>query len=366
MKFNKKIILGIVLLLLMILAVLVYLLLVRQNRLSLELFTDNAETKIIKDKDDLNVNLETEPIDIVYTWVDQYDPERDAYMKKEGFTDPKSDHTGIKRYKNTNELQYSLRSIAKYCPWVNKIYIIVKDGQQPKFIDFNNPQIKLVNHSEIMPAEILPTFSSLVIELFIHKIPGLTKRYLYFNDDMFVNKPISKSDLFDSKGYPYITMKNYSEGIVPPVKNAKELNFNYTLQTTMHQVQKILGVKYYFNISHVPGVCYKPWEQEIEDLLKKNNIWQTLIKSKTRRNSDIVVNNVFRCAYYKEKGSQIANNTWQDNFIQLNSYNRDCKINIKPNSAFYCINAVEPQCEKIYFDFMNRYYPNPSIWEVKS
>lgn len=359
MKIHKMLLLGIsIFLIICILALLVYWLLIRKNSyVSLEFFSNNG--------DNLSVDLETEPIDLVYTWVDQFDPERDAYMKKEGFNDPKDDSSGIKRYKNTDELKYSLRSIEKYCPWVNNIYIVVKDGQKPKFIDFRNEQIKLVNHSEIMPAEILPTFNSAVIELFIHKIPGLTNRYLYFNDDEFVNKPIKKRDLFDSRGYPFITMKNFSYGIVPPVKDFNEYNFNKVLQNTVHQTQRILDVRYLFYMSHVPAVCYKPWEQEIEELLKKDGIWYTTITSRTRRSSDLIVNTLFRNAYYKEKGSSLGNDsTWQDNFIELNSSNRDCKIDIKPNSGFYCINSVEPQCESTYFDFMKRHYPNPSSWEA--
>ena len=41
-----------------------------------------------------------------------------------------------------------------------------------------------------MPAAYLPTFDSGNIESYIHHIPGLSERYFYFNDDVFLAHPL--------------------------------------------------------------------------------------------------------------------------------------------------------------------------------
>ena len=51
-------------------------------------------------------------------------------------------------------------------------------------------------HKDIIPQEYLPTFNSRTIEMFIHRIPDLDERFLYFNDDMFPLLPCDEGDFF--------------------------------------------------------------------------------------------------------------------------------------------------------------------------
>ncbi len=98
-------------------------------------------------------------IDLVYLWVDGNDPK--WLKKRQAFIDEKINPAG--RYRDNQELKYSLRSIEKNLPWIRKIFIVT-DDQTPSFIDINHPKIQIVNHSEIIPKEILPTFNSVIIE----------------------------------------------------------------------------------------------------------------------------------------------------------------------------------------------------------
>ena len=100
------------------------------------------------------------PIDIVYTWVDGNDKE---WQKEKSFWQQKlgieGDNANDCRFIDNQELKYSLRSVAKYAPWINHIFIIT-NGQIPTWLDTNHPKITIVNHKEIMPKEALPTFNS--------------------------------------------------------------------------------------------------------------------------------------------------------------------------------------------------------------
>ena len=91
--------------------------------------------------------------------------------------------------------KYSLRSVEMYAPWIRKIFIVT-DNQVPKWLDTSNPKIRIVDHKEILPEVSLPCFNSRLIEHFLYKIPGLSEHFLYANDDMFINRPVTPATFF--------------------------------------------------------------------------------------------------------------------------------------------------------------------------
>lgn len=139
-----------------------------------------------------------EPIDLVYTWVNGSD---EQFRESIAQFSPVVDES---RYNDKNELKYSLRSVEKYAPWIRHIYIVT-NGQIPNWLDVLNPRISIVTHDEICPpelrSEILPTFSSFAIETLLHRIPNLSQRFIYFNDDVFLGAPLYLDHLItDSEG----------------------------------------------------------------------------------------------------------------------------------------------------------------------
>lgn len=143
-------------------------------------------------------------IDLVYTWCDGADPEfqnRKAKRLKDFGLQLAEDNSGAVRYANHDELRYSLRSVQKYLPWVRKIYIVT-DKQRPSWF-VEHEKIHFVDHTEIIPQELLPTFSSVTIEMYLSRIPGLAEKFIYLNDDIFINRPMNPSDFF-SEGQPIV------------------------------------------------------------------------------------------------------------------------------------------------------------------
>lgn len=146
-------------------------------------------------------------IDLVYLWVDGSDT---RWLEK------KQKHTGIDfnttecdckgRFTNNDELRYSLRSVEKHLPWINNIYIVT-DSQCPDWLNINHPGIHLIDHAEIMPADILPCFNAPVIEYYLHKIPGLQEHFLFANDDMFVNSDLTPDYFFNQDELPIVRLK---------------------------------------------------------------------------------------------------------------------------------------------------------------
>ena len=81
-------------------------------------------------------------IDLVYLWCDGNDPEfikrKNEALKKAGEVDIQAKATG--RFEQIDELKFSLRSVEKYIPWVNHIFIVT-DRQVPKWLNLNNKKI---------------------------------------------------------------------------------------------------------------------------------------------------------------------------------------------------------------------------------
>lgn len=74
-------------------------------------------------------------------------------------------------------------------------------GHVPAFLNIENPKLHIVNHKDFIPAEYLPTFSSHVIELNVHRIPDLSEQFILMNDDTFIIRNMSESAFFQ-RGLP--------------------------------------------------------------------------------------------------------------------------------------------------------------------
>uniref|UniRef100_A0AAR2JRC9 N-acetylglucosamine-1-phosphotransferase subunits alpha/beta n=1 Tax=Pygocentrus nattereri TaxID=42514 RepID=A0AAR2JRC9_PYGNA len=120
------------------------------------------------------------------------------------------------RFEDNEELRYSLRSVERHAPWVRHIFIVT-NGQIPSWLNLDNPRVTVVTHQEIFQNQShLPTFSSPAIETHIHRIPGLSQKFIYLNDDVMFGKDVWPDDFYShSKGQKvYLTwpVPNCAEG----------------------------------------------------------------------------------------------------------------------------------------------------------
>ncbi|BBH65607.1 exopolysaccharide phosphotransferase [Actinoplanes sp. OR16] len=144
------------------------------------------------------------PIDVVYTWVDGSDPDwvdrKNASLAAFGREQTNTIAANASRFISRDELKYSLRSIAAYAPWVRKIFLVT-DDQVPPWLDTSDPRLTVVSHREVFgDTGVLPTFNSHAIESRLHRIPGLAEHFIYFNDDMFLGRPVSPEAFFHANG----------------------------------------------------------------------------------------------------------------------------------------------------------------------
>lgn len=163
-------------------------------------------------------------IDFVYNWVNGSDEAFKDVRHPFELQSPLNDREGkwisehsINRYRDWDELRYSLRSLDVYAKgFLNKIQLLVnsvggasyeRDGknmrpQRPNWLrdDANtNQHVQVLSHESFFreqEKECLPTFNSLSIESQIFMTPSSTDNLVALSDDMFLGMPHAASDFY--------------------------------------------------------------------------------------------------------------------------------------------------------------------------
>lgn len=308
------------------------------------------------------------PVDMVYLWVNGNDPEwreKKKKFSKEKYSDVGMDSNA--RYSDNGELKYSLRSVEKHAPWIRNIFIVT-DNQVPEWLDLNNEKVKIIDHSQILPPEAIPTFNSCVIEHCLYNIPGLSEHFLYANDDMFFNRDVEKKDFFTKEGLPIVRfnrrffrklwLKFLEKGLKKPTNN-----YNITIQNSALLVEakygRYIGHKTHHNIDSFRKSDYKHTY-----LTFKNEIDKTLLNH-TRSDNDIQ-RNIYSFVPVVEKKAKVKFVSQRESFrchIEK-PYHFDRLI--KYNPLLYCLNDSEYANEEnheILRNFLLNQFPEKSKFE---
>ncbi len=137
-------------------------------------------------------------VDAVVTWVDNADTRWQAKFNEHCDASRWSEQSH--RYREWGTLKYCLRSIHKNMPWLENIYLVT-DDQAPDWLRTDYSRIRIVDHTDVFEdSDHLPTFNSMAIESHMHRIRGLSRRFLYLNDDVVVLKPVRQDRFFTVDG----------------------------------------------------------------------------------------------------------------------------------------------------------------------
>jgi hypothetical protein len=297
------------------------------------------------------------PIDAVYTWKG----EKISNNTRESYN---------------YELKYSLRSIDKFAPWINKIYLLVDAPKiYPTWIDQNNDKIILVDTTETFPdKKYLPNSNSNAIETTITRIPNLSEHYIYFCDDIFLGKPLKYTDFFTKDGKAII-----DDRVVSSTNMLKYSNIN------------LLNIKFPPTVSrfypHVPIPQIKSIVDDFYNKYPDYIDWIRSTKVRLDNGCKVCVINKLICPcqqihypickhMYSKNKAILTNNNMSKKalFIPNNKmYVHDYCIlfnifTIKP--MFFCINDDEKdpkkrvRVRKDMLYFFNEYYPDKASFEL--
>lgn len=306
----------------------------------------------IDELDNGNYNFD---IDIVYTYVNSQDEMWGNYWK-ECFGEENFDPN---RYTSHEELKYSLRSINQFMPWVRNIYI-VSNCSKPNWLR-KNKQIVWIDHSSIFPStEYIPTFNSHAIESCLHRIPNLAEHFIYFNDDVFLNKSVHKSTFFNSAGMSINFCEPYEVAFWKP-----EMLSEAGYQHAAINVQKILHRDFNYipryMMQHTPHALIKSVLQNME--IRYSYLFKETRKHKIRNIDDISTVSFFYPHYALLIGKAIHKSS-KYAIVRENNFKKIIKENYK--YIFLCFNSWNDEninfCKSIKDFFDTRYSIIPE-WE---
>ncbi len=219
------------------------------------------------------------PIDAVITWVDGNDPEhQEKRMRAMNRDVPDRSPLSLSRGDDTRfldngELRFCIASIRKFVPWIRTIYLVT-DEQVPDFLDEKvqkEQQVTLVSHAEIFADHewALPTFNSRTIETALWRIPGLSDRFIYFNDDFVLAAPLRPEDFFNGESVvirgawrrlaSYGRLRLFANRIGSYLsKKLLGITRSMHLLLQIRSAEQAGFTRRYFRVDHVPHPVHKP------------------------------------------------------------------------------------------------------------
>ena len=315
--------------------------------------------------------LDLEPIDVVIKYIDL----SDKNLTREGLPQ-------IDKDIENGEIKYSIRSILKNIPWINKIYIIMPNEKVKYLKSYEEIKEKIIY---IKDKDLIgfDSASSTVFEFNLWRLKyfGLSQNFIYFNDDCFVGKPLKKSDFFyveNGRVIPYALASDpYTQISRADIEKYYQQNYN-EIKKRKQLIQD--SQEYRFQINNTRLFIYELFG---DDAVIKCNIHNALGDNllESEEIYNLILNKYHspnHCLKYLYRGMyQMIYQEFRINYI-INKYNRKIK---KLNSHYYGIKikpdggdlfVINKSCEDYkYFIYgrslvyINNFFPIPCKYEKK-
>ena len=300
-----------------------------------------------------------EKIDFIIPWVDGSDPEwlaqKSSFLKEKSSASFASDAISECRFRDNGLLRFWFRGVEVFSPWVNKVFFVTC-GQKPSWLNLDHPKLVWVKHSDYIPSQYLPTFNANTIEMNFHRIVGLSERFVYFNDDMFLLKSVSPAFFF-KEGFPvldcdlrYTNLVGYDNWSRLLFNDYCLVNRSFNIRETVWRNRKKwfsikdLGYKrasknfqcFWANKSLPVGLYGHNALPHLKSTFRE--IWDRFPEimdkvSSPRFRSDDQVNQWLACSWNQAKGE----------FYPTNANERGVKVNIEPGLLSWILDIIRGQ-----------------------
>ena len=176
----------------------------------------------------------------------------DLLIKYIDLTDKKLNREGIKQiYKDfdNEELRYSIRSILKNIPWIRKIFILMPNEKVKYFKSYEeiNEKIIYIKDKDFLGFESANIFS-FTFNLYKLVNFGVSKNFIYLEDDFFIGKALKKHNFFyydenEHKVLPFLLTKYFQE-----LNKTEVINKFYNLYKTRDYIHPHSNIGWWFSI----------------------------------------------------------------------------------------------------------------------
>ncbi len=287
----------------------------------------------------------------------------------------RNDIGGDLRFRQMREIDWCVAGINKFAPFIRRIFIVT-DRQNPHLENtvgkwFENPiPVEIVDHKVIFRGyeQYLPLFQSNAIETMTHRIPGLSERFVNFNDDFVLTNHVSADDWFTEDGCVVDYgkwMPNFLLDALHCLKPKKDGLKQVGYKDIMENAARMLGMNKTFLMRHTPHPMLKSLgEKLIEEYPECVDI---NCKDKFRASCQFNAQEANHLLAAKEGRLKVMSPSGKTLFLKPYAYRptylRDHLkpyINGKPLPPFLCINSLaeaDPDDRKAFIEFMHTVFP---------
>jgi hypothetical protein len=310
-----------------------------------------------------------EPVDVVVTWVDGDDPawrsSFDEWRGSEPLVDALEQATHRGRFTSHDELRYVLRSLWLNAGWVRRIFVVTAD-QRPDWLVADD-RLHVVSHREIFPPDWLPTFNSHAIEARLHHIDGLAQHFIYFNDDVFLARPVGSHHFFTPNGLPKFFE---SEARIPVARPSGDDRFaDVAARRSRDLIEREFGMVVTRKLHHAPFALRRDVLFEIDERFA--GPVEATARHRFRHRDDVPVASAFANHFAAATGRAVAGSL---DVVYENLGSRRLgpvlrRLDFARDADVLCVNETEHwetdpgQAVERLRAFLDAYYPVASPWE---
>jgi hypothetical protein len=308
-------------------------------------------------------------VDVVYTWVDGSDTRWraafDEWSRREGRDQLVDRDLVAARFTDNEELRHALRSLWFCCDWVRKVFVVTAD-QVPAWLDADHERIEVVSHRDILVEKCLPTFNSHAIEAALHRIDGLSEHFVYFNDDVFVGRPLRPDHFFESNGLPKIF---FSDARVTGVVDDLQLAVDNAAMRGRELLSRDFGRVAAFKPHHAPFALRRTLLDEVTK--RYADEVETTMHHRFRHPDDLSIAASLAGSYALATGQAVSGSLSVE-YVHLESarlrWHLD-RLRLGRSFDTFCVNETETagadreRAVGIVTRFLADYFPLPAPWE---
>ena len=307
-------------------------------------------------------------IDAVITWVNGQEPSHVAKRLEYGLANDSFFEHGAHptRFNACGELDYCVRSLLYFAPWLRTIYLVT-DAQQPDWLALLpcvwRNKIYCVDHREIFRdfEHFLPSFNSLAIETLLWRIPGLADQFIYFNDDVMLLRPVMPNDFFESgrmilrgRWRKFHALRRFRRSSTPDLHR----------QVQENSAQFCGFTKYYWDVAHVPHALFKAYFFDL--FMQYPNLLTDNLQHRIRNNSQYspigLVNH-----WAIQSGLVQVDKKLQGEIIHTGAHddqtimNRIQRVDTDLHKVFVCMQSLDQassMCREVLYLWLDQYIPS--------
>ena len=227
-----------------------------------------------------------------------------------------------------------------------------------------------MDHRDIFAdASALPVFNSHAIESQLHRIPGLSERYVYLNDDVFFGRPVPASTFFSPGGLSkYFPSKAVLAAGVPSARDMPVLSAaKHNRSLIENHFGRIVSHKF----KHTPHPQLRSVIEDMERSMPE--IFESVARSRVRHPSDVSISSALHHFWGVATGRSVEGRIRYDyvDLAQAGTPVRLATMSARTDLDVFCLNDTHlpleraQEVDRVTRTLLDQRFPVQSSFELR-